>query len=77
MCHTLRHSYATAMLEAGVNLKVLQTYLGHQNIEATEIYLHMTRGSNEAAQQIVQAIMNGPSPDRSTDDSQSARPERN
>jgi site-specific recombinase XerD len=61
--HTLRHSYATAMLEAGVNLKVLQTYLGHKNIEATEIYLHMTRGSNQAAQKIVQSIMNGPSAD--------------
>jgi len=77
--HTLRHSYATAMLEAGVNLKVLQTYLGHQNIEATEIYLHLTRGSNQAAQRIVQSIMNGPSADVShpLEERQSEPTERN
>jgi integrase/recombinase XerD len=58
--HTLRHSYATAMLEQGVNLKVLQTYLGHKNLQATEVYLHLTRNADEAARRIVAAIMNGP-----------------
>lgn len=58
--HTLRHSYATAMLEAGVNLKVLSGYLGHKNLQATEIYLHLTRRSDEQAREIVAAIMNSP-----------------
>lgn len=58
--HTLRHSYATAMLEAGVSLRVLQSYLGHRNLQATEIYLHLTRHSDEKARKIVQQLMNGP-----------------
>lgn len=58
--HTLRHSYATTMLDAGVNIKVLQTYLGHQNLNSTEIYLHLTRYGDEKARRIVQHCMNGP-----------------
>lgn len=58
--HTLRHSYATTMLDAGVNIKVLQTYLGHQNLKSTEIYLHLTRYGDEKARRIVQHCMNGP-----------------
>ena len=58
--HTLRHSYATAMLEAGVNLKVLQSYLGHKNIQSTEIYLHLTRNSDAEARRVVDRLMNGP-----------------
>lgn len=57
--HTLRHSYATAMLDAGVNLKVLQGYLGHKNLQATEVYLHLTRLGDERGRQIVAEIMNG------------------
>jgi len=45
--HTLRHFYATAMLEAGVNLKVLQSYLGHKNLQATEVYLHLRQHSDQ------------------------------
>ena len=58
--HTLRHSYATAMLEAGASLRVLQSYLGHKNLQATEIYLHLTRNSDEKARKIVARLMNGP-----------------
>jgi integrase len=60
--HTLRHSYATAMLEAGVNLKVLQSYLGHKNLQATEVYLHLTQHSDQKARRIVERLMNGPLP---------------
>jgi len=45
--HTLRHSYATLLLEAGITLKTIQRILGHRSLKTTSVYLHVTHENDE------------------------------
>ena len=55
-CHTLRHSYATHSLEAGVNLRQLSVYLGHSSLEITARYLHLTQVSEASALKAIEGF---------------------
>lgn len=57
--HTLRHSYATHLLEAGVNIHAIQRYLGHAHLETTMVYLHLTQKGQEDSARLINEIMEG------------------
>lgn len=55
--HTLRHCYATHLLEAGVNLRVIQKHMGHSSLESTMVYLHLTNKGHEDAYAVIDSLM--------------------
>ena len=57
--HTLRHSYATHLIEAGVNIRLVQQYLGHASLVTTMIYLHVTELGNDDAAGRINRLMGG------------------
>lgn len=57
--HTLRHSYATHLLDAGVSIHAIQRYLGHTNLKTTSIYFHLTQKGQEDACKIINEQMKG------------------
>jgi integrase/recombinase XerD len=54
--HTLRHSWATHLLESGVNVRLIQVWMGHTSLTTTAIYTHCTRKAEQLAADALEAL---------------------
>jgi site-specific recombinase XerD len=72
--HTLRHSWATHALEAGINLRVIQRYLGHRSLNTTMLYLHLTKTGEEDACRRLNELMTPEKKEPSQQDSATEEP---
>jgi integrase len=52
-CHTLRHCFATHLLDAGVSVRLVSQYLGHASLKPTLVYLHLTEVSESKAREVI------------------------
>lgn len=53
----MRHSYATHLLEAGVDIRLIQRYLGHDSLATTFIYVHLTPQVQQEATATINGLM--------------------
>jgi site-specific recombinase XerD len=51
--HTMRHSYATNLMEQGLDVRVIQGLLGHRSLKTTTLYLHITQSVMQSVQTAV------------------------